>query len=90
MRKREKGKVLLIDVAAQMQPFQLASMKSRTFCSITLLFSISCGSSFFLCFLGGTYLHPIYFPQLACFPGAAHDDKLKLLYHVKCVEGLQL
>lgn len=62
-KKERKGKVLLIDVAAQMQPFQLASMKSllRNLCSITLLISTLCGSFFFPAFFGGTYLHSIYF-----------------------------
>lgn len=59
--KERKGKVWLIDVAAQMQPFQLASMKSLL---RNLLFNYSAHFYIvcvFLVFFGGTYLHPIYF-----------------------------
>lgn len=83
-KKERKGKVLLIDVAAQMQPFQLASMKSllRNLCSITLLISSLCGS-FFFCFFWRNLFAFYLFSFLACFPGAAHGDKLNLWYHVK-------
>lgn len=60
-KEREKAKVLLTDVAAQMQPFQLASMKSRTFCSITPLTSTLCGFAIFSFFrrnLFASYLFP--------------------------------
>lgn len=77
-RKREKEKVLVIDVAAQMQPFQLASMKSLL---RNLLFNYSAHFYivwlffFFFGFFWRNLFASYLVPLLACFSGAAHGDK---------------